>query len=213
MPEPEPEPEPAPAPPPPPSFETQCLLRAFGLKSYASDDVFKVENAGTPAELRTQWQVENGEGFGIEGECLVKPRLGIALTLLSVSQDSMLMTDTATEWLMDHEDLDWLGLTAGVNYHFTKPDSTFDAFIGPFIGYVTFDDPTYNLGGTTGSVKASVDDEFTWGVHLGFDVPARQGFGFYGGVRYFDLGIEFEGENLELDMNPLVVNAGLSYRF
>ncbi len=117
----EPEPEPAPAPPPPPPpYETQCLLRAFGLKAYGNDDVLRMDNLGTPNEFHIEQQVENGEGFGIEGECLVKPRLGIALTLLSVSHDSMRMTDTPTEWLMDHADLDWLGLTAGINYHFTR---------------------------------------------------------------------------------------------
>ena len=213
MPEPEPEPEPAPAPPPPPPYETQCLLRAFGLKAYGNDDVLRRDDVGTPAEFHIEQQVENGEGFGIEGECLVKPRLGVALTLLSVSNDSMRMTDTSTEWLMDSADLDWLGLTVGVNYHFTEPDSTFNAFIGPFLGYVNFDDPTYRLGGSQGSVEASIDNELTWGVHLGFDVPARQGFGFYGGVRYFDLGVEFQNEDLELDLNPVVVNAGVSYRF
>lgn len=207
-----PEPEPEPMAPAPAAFETHCLVRAFALKSYANDDTLRQENVGTPAELHTEQQVGNGEGLGVEGECLVKPRLGVALTLLSVSQDSMRMVDTTSEWLMDSADLDWLGLTAGVNFHLTKPESAFDLFVGPFVGYVTFDDPTYDLGGTMGSVRTEVDDQFTWGGTIGFDVPAREGWGFYGGVRYFDLSLEFPND-IEVSMDPLVVNAGISYRF
>ena len=121
------------------------------------------------------------------------------------------MFDTVDEWLMDSSDVDWLALTAGVNFHLTKPESKFDLFIGPFIGYVNFDDPSYTLGDQT--TKPKLDNEFTWGIHLGFDVPARKGWGFYGGVRYFDLGVEVQSDDIELDVNPIVVGAGISYRF
>lgn len=143
---------------------------------------------------------------------MVTSRLGIPLTLMWLSQDSMVIVDTAEAWGMDSEEIDWFSITAGANYHFLKPESKFDLWGGPFLGLVSFDDARYTIFGETEKVK--FDDDFVWGLQLGFDIPARKGVAFYGGLRWFSLELEVEGfEELDFNLDPLVLNAGISYRF
>ena len=123
---------------------------------------------------------------------------------MAFSNDAHVMYDTVEVWEMDDTEVDWLAMTAGVNFHLTKPESKFDLFIGPFLGYASVDDAKYDFSGVTHTAK--LDNQMAWGISLGFDVPAREGWGFYGGVRYFNLELEVAGEeDLEFDISPLVV--------
>ena len=69
-------------------------------------------------------------GGGIEGECMITPKLGIPLALMFLSQDSHVMYDTVDVWLMDSADLDWMAFTVGANYHLLETDNNFDLFVG-----------------------------------------------------------------------------------
>ena len=63
------------------------------------------------------------------------------------------------------------------------------------------------------STRLDFEDEFAWGFQIGFGVPTRKGIGFYGGLRYFSMGAKVSGEPIEFDTNPLVIAAGITYRF
>jgi outer membrane protein W len=188
-----------------------CLLRGFFGNSSASDDYSETENEGTVDETRTHAGIGSGSGFGVEGECLVTPIVGIAVGLMSFDQDGDIMYDDINVWEMDSDDIGWLALSAGANFHITKPESKFDLFIGPFLGYVSFDNASFSMMGET--TRLNFDDEFTWGLQIGVGVPTRKGIGFYAGLRYFDLTAEVQGQDIEFELNPIVVAAGITYRF
>ena len=230
-PPPPPAPKPTPPPPPPPAPEpepepvaapatvaSKCRVRAFYAKAYTNENVAVEENGGTPDFVRTEATIDNGDGFGVEGECMVTPRLGIPLGLMWISTDSHVMIDTASVWEMDSESIDWFAITTGVNYHFLEPDSKFDLWAGPFLGFVSFDDASYHadtVEATTQATTVKFDDAFTWGLQVGFDVPARNGWAFFGAVRWFSLELEPTNVNdaFDFNLNPLMWNAGVSYRF
>ena len=190
---------------------SKCRVRAFYAQAYSDEHAVDETLAGTEDFERTEATINNGSGFGLEGECMVTPRLGIPLTLMWLSHDAHVMYDSSTEWLMDDTDIDWFSVTAGLNYHFLEPDNKFDLWAGPFIGLVSFDDAKVTLGNETTTTK--FDDPFVWGLQLGLDVPARQGFAFYAGLRWFNLEAEVEGQDIDFNLNPLMWNAGVSYRF
>jgi outer membrane protein W len=121
------------------------------------------------------------------------------------------MYDTVDVWEMDDDSVDWLALTAGINFHITKPESKFDLFAGPFLGYVSYDSASFTILDET--TRLNFDDEFTWGLQIGFGIPTKKGIGFYGGLRYFDLSADVSGEPIKFDTNPLVLAVGLTYRF
>jgi outer membrane protein W len=193
------------------SSSTGCVVRGFFGNSNGSDEFNETENAGTADETRTHASIGSGSGGGLEGECMVTPRLGVAIGLLSFEQDGDFMFDDAEVWEMDSDDIGWTAVTAGVNYHFSKHNSKFDLFAGPFLGFVTWDSADFTILGET--TKMQFDDDFTWGVQVGIGFPVRKGFGFYGGIRYFDLSAKVQGEPVEFDINPIVFAAGLTYRF
>lgn len=198
--------------PEPEPFRKRCTVRAFYANADADEKKMEIENAGTIDETHSTASISSGTGFGVEGECLVTPRLGIPVAIMALSHDAFFSFDSPTEWLMDKADVDWLGVTAGLNYHFTDPESTaVDFWGGPFIGFVDFDDTRVTLGNETSNF--SFDNAFTWGLQLGIEVPARQGFALYGGIRYFNLEAEVENDNLDFDLDPLMFNIGVSYRF
>ncbi len=104
-----------------------------------------------------------------------------------------------------------LSVTAGANYHFFEPQNKFDLWAGPFIGLVSFDDAKSTILGETTTTK--FDDDFVWGLQVGMDIPARQGFAFYAGLRWFNLEAEVGGEDVDFNLDPFLLNAGVSYRF
>ena len=235
-PAPKPEPKPAPPPPPPPpppapepepepepvaapmAVSSKCRVRAFYAYAYADENAVVEQNPGTDDFVRTEATINNADGLGVEGECMVTPRLGIPLTLMWLSQESHVMIDTTEVWEMDTQDIDWFSITTGVNYHFLEPESKFDLWAGPFIGFVSFDDVTYradDVAGSTDPTRVKFDDAFTWGLQVGFDVPARKGFSFFGALRWFSLELEPTNvdDTIDFNLNPLMWNAGVSYRF
>jgi outer membrane protein W len=190
-------------------------VRAFYTYAYSDDHAIGEVNPGTEDFERTEAIVNNGDGLGVEGECLVTPRLGIPLTLMWLSHDSHLFYDSAAAWEMDSKDFEWLSITSGLNYHFLEPDAGFDLWGGVFLGWAALDEVSYDIPALGGRQNVNYDDPFVYGAQLGVDIPAKKGFAFYGGLRWMSLEAESTnvGGNRDFDLNPLMWQAGLSYRF
>ncbi len=162
-------------------------------------------------EERTDLRVSGGSGAGFNVEYRANDRIGIEGGLLYWDLDSMLNFDSATEWLMDSDSSDVLTLTVGLNFHLT-PGQKVDFYVGPYIGLAQIDDPSFDLGGSVGTVSGNVDDEFVWGGQLGLDVPfGGSGWAFHAGALYMALGVGDSG--VDLDIDPLIGTVGLAYNF
>lgn len=194
----EPEPEPA---------DSRWTVRGFPLRMDVDDDRFATDD-GTE---RTHLTTSSGNGAGLNVEYRPNPRLGIEGGLLYSELDSMLVFDSPTEWLMAKDSSSLLVLTLGANFHLT-PGKRADFYVGPFIGLAQVGDPSFNLGGTVGTVSGNFDDEFVFGGQLGLDIPFGESpWAFHLGALYMDLGVGEGG--VDLDLNPLIGAIGLAYNF
>ncbi len=189
------------------------IVRGFpAYWSPSSDDSFVQVDRPNGVNERTDFMADSGWGFGINGEYLVMPALGIAFGLDWINYDSSLMVDLDDLWETDKEDIGMRLWNLGLNYHFT-PDKRVDFFAGVFLGLAQFDSVTYNALGE--SWKLDFDDETAFGINVGIDVPFKDGgpWVFTGALRYMWVDMSSSGDVHQIDLNPFALSAGIGYRF
>ena len=108
------------------------------------------------------------------------------------------MTKLLCNKITPGDELRYRQLTAGLNFHLT-PNRRVDLFLGPLVGFVGY-------GG-------DFDDDLAWGVNLGVDVPLPWRWYFTGGARYLKSSAEAPASGLDLEVDPIILSAGLSIRF
>ncbi len=100
--------------------------------------------------------------------------------------------------------------TAGVNFHLT-PASRADLYLGGYLAYVFYGD--LDIEGE----KIPMDDEFTFGVVVGVDVPFRDSrWGFNASGRYLRTEAqpsESGPDSMALGVDPYILQAGIAFRF
>ena len=96
------------------------------------------------------------------------------------------------------------------NFHLLGCCTT-DLYLGPFIGYGGLADPNYWALGH--HFHADFSGDFVWGAQLGLDVPFKPTLdrGFHAGVRWLNLSQDTDAGSIDID--PLLVEAGLFFRF
>jgi outer membrane protein len=103
--------------------------------------------------------------------------------------------------------------TLTLQYHFT-PDSQFSPYVGAGLNYSWF----YGEDVASGFTKMGVDGGLGYAVQAGFDYWINKNWGFNMDVKYIDLNVDVSVNNGALhannvELNPFVVGAGVSYRF
>lgn len=176
-------------------------------------------------ELTLKAEADDGFGFFVGYEHYFSDLLGLEVTALRSDLD-VNVTATGTVRLIDQVSgqviavdsisdsvggsTDVTPVTFGLNFHFGS--GVADWYAGPFVGYALFGDLDFGDGDSSG-----LDDDFTFGAGAGVDVPfGSSGWMFNGAVRYYKLtakASDGDGTNDELDLDPLVVQAGVGYRF
>ncbi|MEM6457049.1 MAG: OmpW family outer membrane protein, partial [Acidobacteriota bacterium] len=161
--------------------------------------------------------IGDGAGFGVSLEYLTSVGLGIEASAMFAQIAGDYFYDLDDAWGMDDDDLRFIPLTLGLNYHF-NPDGPVDVFAGVFAGIALLDDASFQvLDNVVRSIE--LDDEFIWGLQLGLDVPFGDSpWGFHAAARYMDLETEFDADGidatpLDLDLSPTIFSAGVAYRF
>lgn len=104
---------------------------------------------------------------------------------------------------VEKEDIDFTAVTLGLNVH-VFGRGAIDFYVAPLVGYAFFGE--------------EIDDDIVYGAGVGLDVGfGKRGLAFTASVRYLKSKAEaesdFEGGNLEIDFDPLIISAGLAYRF
>ena len=189
------------------------IVRGFpGYWSPTSDDSFVEVDRPNGVNERTDFMVDSAWGFGINGEYLVMPALGIVAGLDWVKLDSSFMVDLDELWETATDDFGMRLWSLGANYHFT-PDKRVDFFAGAFIGLAQLDSVDYNALGETWNLD--FDDETTFGLTVGIDVPfsVDSPWIFTAGARYMWTDISSNGDVYEIELNPFALTAGIGYRF
>lgn len=103
--------------------------------------------------------------------------------------------------------------TLTLQYHFT-PDSQFSPYVGAGLNYSLF----YGEDAASPFTKMGVDGGFGYALQAGFDYWINKNWGFNMDVKYIDLNVDVSVNNgalhaYDVDLNPFVVGAGVSYRF
>jgi hypothetical protein len=163
----------------------------------------------------TQFNLESDSGFGANLEYLFAPNWGLQFDALFAEAEAHLMWDqTGGLWLMGEDGLDFSHLNLGANYHFT-PDRRVDFYLGAFVGMMSFDDVTVPLPEIDQNFRLEWDDQFTYGIRGGLDVPFKAGspWLFTAGVDWILVDLEQKNGGNSLNMDPLAGKIGIGYRW
>lgn len=105
--------------------------------------------------------------------------------------------------------------TLTLQYHFT-PDKKFSPYVGAGVNYSFF----VGEDADTGFSDLDVDGGFGYGVQAGFDYWLDENWGLNVDAKYIDLDVDVDvnmgGTALsanDVDLDPFIIGAGVSYRF
>jgi len=156
------------------------------------------------------FELDRGWGLGASAEHLLTSRWGVEGAALFGRTKSTYRFRQGSLSGSDDHNVNFYALTVGPNLHLLECKAA-DLYLGAFVGYGGFADPNYWVGDR--HFRATFDGDFVWGAQLGLDVPfnVKSDWGFHAGVRYYDISQTTDAGSLSVD--PLSVEAGLSYRF
>lgn len=202
--------------PTPAGPDSRWIARGFGWTGDGDDkELFNSVGPGGAAQ-RNSIDLTSPDGFGASLEFLPTKRFGIEGGVLIGEASSLFVVDLPDQWGMADDEVDLTIFTLGVNFHLT-PDRRADVYIGPFLGWVQYDDAEFNTLGRT--FEYDYDDDFGFGAQIGVDVLFRREgrWGFTSALRYLQSSAELTGpgiaDEIELDLDPLLFSAGISFRF
>lgn len=155
----------------------------------------------------------DGFGFALGLGYRITPRLGLSLDLASVDLDTVLRAETATGPLEQAESARFQMYIAAAEWHFA-PARRLDVSLGPVVAMTKLDDLVF-LTQDGGREKLTFDDDVGFGLALGVDWPlAAEGrWRLTGRARYLQTILESDSGAGDLDLDPLIVSAGIAYDF
>jgi hypothetical protein len=159
---------------------------------------------------RESYEVDSGFGVGVALEKRLDPRWGVEGAAIFGRTETTYELTTGGQTGEDDHAANFFAFTVGPNLHLLRCRAA-DLYVGLFAGYGGLADPNYWVFGH--HFHADLSGEFIWGAQIGVDVPFKpeSDWGFHAGLRYF--GNEQETDAGSFDVDPLLVEAGLSYRF
>lgn len=162
---------------------------------------------------------ETDFGVSLTLERRISRRFGIELGALHADSTfgyevDLLEDDT----FLARYDTDFNLFTAGLNFHLT-PDRSTDIYIGPVFAYTDFGDVTIQNVFRDSFILAELrgSDDFGLGAQIGADLPLGDGaWQLSLSARYIDssLGLTLNnGSETKIDFAPLMLGAGIGFRF
>jgi len=161
-------------------------------------------------ELGATIEADAAAGFQASFEFLVADKIGVEPALTRATHDIDVMEPGFPTLQLGDADL--TTLTVNLNFHLT-PESNFDIFAGPTLGYTFWGD----LESALLSESFPIEDDFIFGVNFGIGVPfGESDWSFVGAVNW--IVVEAALENADpgeapLDVDPLQVKVGVARRF
>ncbi len=194
-------------------------VRGFGAFVDPKDDRIETDRRRTPMLVeRTSWQLEKGFGIGGTVERRFSEIVGVEAGLILSQVDSSFKLDLNNAWGIAKKKVGMNLLTLGPNFHLLHEPGKADLYIGPFLGFALFDGKSYGVLGE--STSRDLDDQLGFGVQIGLDLPIHRAangiWNFHTGLRYIDLSTDVDLGSIgdkNVDINPLIASAGISYSF
>lgn len=152
--------------------------------------------------LPTEVEAESAVAFGMVYEIRAGDRWGVETGIYFADFD---FTLSAAGMSADFGSALAIPLTLGANYHIVSNDRV-DLYVGPQVSYTLWG----NLDTPVGAVE--IDGSFGVGAVAGIDVVVGQsGWTFNFATRY--LGAQLGDPTVEVDVNPLLAELGVGFRF
>jgi outer membrane protein W len=157
--------------------------------------------------------MDDGTGFGLDLEYRVTPRFGVELSAFTADLDGRFRLDTGGVTLEDTEPIAITSYSLGLNLHF-RSGGRVDFHAGLFGAMSTFDDVIF-LSEAGLREKRSFDDDHGFGLKVGADIAVTPdgAWALSASARYLLTILEAEESGSDLDLDPLIVTAGVAWRF
>ncbi len=180
---------------------------------------------------------DTGVGFYAGVEYQWSERLGVELGVGWLELEQSAQQDLFIGSVSTTATLTAKPVTVGLNVHLT-PDSRFDFYVAPRIGWAFIDDlelstqvdigsfpfptfpglplfPTFPGFGVPVQTELGVEDQFIFGLRLGFDVPfGDSAWSLASSVDYTDMELELDaGGGAGLGIDPLTIGVGFGVSF
>lgn len=156
-------------------------------------------------------EFDNGDGFGISYNQYFGNALSLELSAMALEHDGNISVDG--EDVFDIGSLDIVPVVATIQLHFGRGGRV-SPYVGAGLAYIMADD----LGGGVLDQVVEVDDSITWAAQAGLDININRRFAIgvdakYTGYTPDAAAADDPSDRIKLDLNPLIISAGLKFRW
>lgn len=165
-------------------------------------------------------EFDSAQGFGVAVNVFFSNRVSAEFAASVVEPDVVFRSDNPAFPLLTGGELEMIPITATLQYHF-NPDGRFDPYVGLGAAYVLFDE----VGGLSdvGGVNVDAidfDDDVGLVVNAGLTFDITPTFALYVDGKYVPVSSSATarfatgpGTSTDIDINPLIISAGLGIQF
>lgn len=162
-------------------------------------------------------EFEEDMGYGVNFNHYFSPNLSLDLAAQSLSAEMQASLGGGGATLtFDIGEIDLMAYSAALQFHFGR-GARFAPYVGGGAAYVTGDveileDPENDPDATE---ELDLENEITWLANAGVNINLTPSFAINGDVKYiaYEAAGEDAEEGDELEINPLVISAGVRFRF
>jgi outer membrane protein W len=173
----------------------------------------QVSIEGDELDASFDTEFEDGDGYGFAVAKPFNRWIGLEASIFSLRNESRLIFEGAAPFELGRADL--VPISLGVQAHLTG-GSRFDPYVGAGASYVIANDLYSQDLDIVGIGRIEVDSEITYYFNAGlaFDFSERFGVVVDGRMIKFEPSTQAAaGEEVELDLSPTILSAGLRFRF
>jgi len=198
--------------------DTSWIIRGNYVMTWPSTDSYQTESVIGDNPLLNEFSLDSGQGFGFDLEYKMNPKLGLAVMAIFTDIEGTFVAGIEpgeqSDRVSDNNTVDTYTVNFGANYHFT-PKSRADFYLGAFVGWWSYDSIKFQLPVLDEEVKIDFDDQFSYGLNAGIDVPfgADSSWLFTAALKYLVSDLKESGGPREIAIDPLIASIGIGYRF
>lgn len=199
--------------------EADWIIRGNYVVTWPSSDSYQTQSVIEDLpDIFTELSFDKGQGFGLDIGYKLNPKLELFLMGIFTDIEGTFVygiePGEESGRVTDNNTVDWYTIDFGANYHFT-PESRVDFYLGAFVGVFSYDSIKFNLTELEREISISFDDQFSYGLNAGIDVPftADGPLFFTASVKYMLTDLKEEGGPREIALDPIIGSLGIGFKF
>jgi outer membrane protein len=202
------------------SFGLVIILALVALPAAAQSSELGLwiaqSRVGETDEDEAVLEFDTGDGFGVSYNKFFGNALSLELSATTLEHDGELSAEGIEE-AFDAGSLDIIPIVATIQFHFAR-NSVVSPYVGGGLAYIMADNLESEDLDRVEIGPVEVDDALTWAVQAGLDINISPRFGIgvdakYTGYTPDAAPTDFPDDAIELDLNPLIISAGVKFRW